>query len=250
MKQYWLTAALMVCAVAVQNVHCEDNKASGWKGKAELGLVNTSGNTKTSSTNARFGMIHEGIQWRQEYKLEQLKTRSQVTDSTTGNREEQLTAERSFGLAKVDYKINEAIYSYGLVDYTDDRFSGYDYVANASLGLGYSFIKRDDMELSGELGFGRRRSQLEDSLEAVNESVSRLAGKFFMQITETARFNQELVAEFGEEFDKTKSTTSLTVNINSSMALSLGYEVIRVSDPPDDKKKSDSQTTVNLVYSF
>ena len=49
---------------------------STWKSQAELGIVNTSGNSKTSTINAKIDATNEKESWRHNLHSEVLKTSS------------------------------------------------------------------------------------------------------------------------------------------------------------------------------
>ncbi|MCO7227176.1 YdiY family protein [Pleionea sp. CnH1-48] len=253
-KLAFLLSALPIVAFAGD---AEENKL--WKGKAEAGLVSTTGNTDTSSTNLKLELVYESGDWRHSFLTEAFLAEAEQVVGTEldgqGNlverRESRDTGEKYYTLIKSDYKFSETAYFYGLVDYTDDRFSGFDYQANASVGLGKNFIKNDKYTLDAEIGYGARRYQEEAQWDAETEGVTRVAGKFQWNISENAKFNQELNSQIGDDITVSKSISALTANINSSMALSIGYEIVHTSDVPSaDIEKTDRKTTVNLVYSF
>ncbi len=234
-----------------------DNEYSSWTGKAELGFVTTTGNTETSSTNGKIDIAYDAGQLLQEFKFEAYKAENDVlvTDPQTNTTQKvtQETANKSYFLSKTGYRYNKASYAFVLVDYEDDNFNGFDYQANFQLGYGHTFFKSKESALSVEGGLGRKRFQKDGSYETVEESVYRFSGKYFTTLSENAKFTQELVADFADSFDTYRSISALSVNINSSMALSVGYEVLHKTEVPvavPAIEKTDKKTTVNLVYNF
>ncbi len=227
---------------------------SPWKSQASLGLVTTSGNTETSSVNLKINAAYEKAAWKHEIKLEGLYAESErVTIDTVNNTTStstETTAERSYSLYKTDYKFSELSYAYGLLDYTDDRFSPFDYIWNVSVGGGRTFIKNDITELLGELGIGRRRYQPEAE-QNTSDTVVRLAGKYSVKLTKTAQFSQELTFEDGD-FLSARSNSLLNVNMNSALALGIGYQVIfnEIDENISDREETDTSLSINLVYSF
>jgi len=226
----------------------DDATESPWKGKAELGVVNSNGNTNTSSSNGKFNLVYDAEKWKQEFRVETYKAESEVEENGVDVMKK--TADRTYFFSKTDYKFSQKSYAYVLLDYADENFTSYDYIGNFSLGFGRSFIKDKETELEGEIGYGLRRYQEKHEIIAEEEEVARLAGAFKQKVSDNANFQQEIVAEFGKDFDVYKSITALTVNINSSMALSVGYEVQHTTEVDEGFEKTDSKTTVNLVYNF
>ncbi len=249
MRKLLVASALIPCVLWASE--SEEVVEPSWKGKAELGFVSASGNTETSSTNGKINLLYEGPKWRQEIRLEVLQAESEVIDSNN-QKVTQKTADRTYGLSKTDYKYSEKSYAYALVDYADENFTDKDYIGNFSIGYGRTLIKEKDQELHGEFGYGLRRYQFKEEYIANEDEVARLAGRYFTTISDNAKFSQELVAEFGKDFDVYKSVTALTVNINSSMAMSVGYEAVHTTEVDEAAgiEKTDSKTTINFVYNF
>jgi putative salt-induced outer membrane protein YdiY len=237
-----------------ENANESSAEKSPWSGKAELGVVSTTGNTEASSSNGRINVQYEAEKWRQEFRLEAYQAESEITD-TNNQKVMQQTADRTYFLSKSDYKYTEKSYAYALIDYADENFTDKDYIANFSLGYGRTLLKGDIHNLHGEIGYGLRRYQPKQSFTAEENEVARFAGKYSWKMSKTANFSQELTAELGKEFDVFKSISALTVNINSSMALSVGYEVLHTSKLDAAAvaagiEKTDTKTTINLVYNF
>ncbi|NVJ61229.1 MAG: DUF481 domain-containing protein [Gammaproteobacteria bacterium] len=221
---------------------------SPWKGKAELGIVDSSGNTNNSSTNGKVNVTYEAEKWKQEFRLETYKAESEVEEN--GVKVVKTTADRTYFYAKSGYKYTEKSYTYALVDYADENFTSYDYIANFSLGYGRVFFKDKEKEFDGEIGYGLRRFQEKQAFLTQEEEVIRLAANYKQSVSSNAVFQQEFVFEFGEEFDVYKSVSALSVNINSSMALSLGYEVQHNTEVDPGFENTDRKAIVNLVYNF
>ncbi len=244
-----LVGTLLAFSVSVfAEGEAADKSASEWSGKAELGIITTTGNTENSSTNGKVNLVYDPEKWRQEFKLETHVAESDVV--VDGEEVTQQTADRTYFLSKTDYKYSERSYAYALVDYADENFTDKDYIGNLSIGYGRTFIKEEHRNFHAEIGYGLRRYQFKQEFDAVEDEVARLAGKYSSKVSDNARFSQELVAELGKEFDIYKSITALTVNINSSMALSLGYEALHTTEVEEGAEKTDTLTTVNLVYNF
>jgi len=113
----------LTCAVA----YATDE---GWSGEAELGFVQTGGNTDAQTMNLKIGLGYSKDKWSHSLKLSALGTRDE--DKTSAGK---YTA----GL-KTDYLISGMSYLWGTVDYVKDRFSGYSYRLSEALGYGCHLI--------------------------------------------------------------------------------------------------------------
>jgi putative salt-induced outer membrane protein len=212
---------------------------SEWAGSGEAGYVATSGNTDTSVLVAKVGVTNEREKWRHTLGLEALKS------DDDGN----TTAERYLASWQSDYKISERDYLFGRLAYEDDKFSGYDYRLTEVIGYGRRVLDTDTMTLDLEAGPGARQSKL-DADGTDKELIFRLAGRYAWQISEHAKFTQELSSDIGQDATISKSVTALQADIMGNLAMKLSFTAKHTSDVPDDVDKTDTETAVTLVYGF
>ena len=210
-----------------------------YKGNVEVGYVNTSGNTETKSLNAKAKVEALYNKWRQTLQLEALNSSS----------ENVTTAERYLGSLKSDYRFSKRDYAFGLLNYENDRFSGYDYRASATIGYGRRVIDTTPLWLELEVGPGARRSKLNDD-GTQDEAVVRLAGSLGWQVSKTSLFEQDLSTEIGDDASISRSVSALSTQILGRLAMKLSYTYRYTSTVPEGVKKQDTETSVTLVYKF
>lgn len=210
-----------------------------YKGSVELGYVDTSGNTETKTLNAKAKVEAMYKKWRQMLQLEALNTSTQ--DVTT--------AERYLAQLKTDYQFSKRDYTFGLLNYENDRFSGYDYWTSITLGYGRRVIDEKSLWLELEGGPGYRYSKLSDG-DSLDEAILRLAGGLGWQISESALFEQDLSTEIGEDVTINRSVSALSMQIIGSLAMKLSYTYRHTSEVPEGVKKADTKTSLTLVYQF
>lgn len=220
--------------------------ASDWKMSAELGYVMTSGNSETSTTNAKFDATHEKEVWRNNVHAEALgaSTTDKTTNVTT------TSAERYQLSGKSDYKFSEFNYAFGLANYDKDRFSGYEYQTTVAVGYGRRLLQKDDMTLDLEVGPGIRIIKLDNAADSDSEGILRAAAKYLWKLSETSSFTEDLSVDSGKDLTVSKSVTALTAKVNTSLAMKLTVTVKHNSDVPAGNEKTDTETALNLVYSF
>jgi len=229
--------------VGLQGVAAEADpvgEKSHWDGEAGLGYVGTTGNTRTDTFNARVDMTHEKDKWR-----------NNLAANTFYSKNSDLkTAEKYFISGQSNYSYSQHMSLFGRASYEDDRFSGYEYQTTATVGLGHRFLDaRPSMTLDLEAGGGIKGYQ-EEGRNSETEGILRLAGKYVWDFREKSKFSQELSSDIGEQFTVNKSITSLTAQLRGNFAINLGYTVKYTSRVPEGKKKTDTETTINLVYVF
>ncbi len=238
-----LFVGCLLAMINVQGVAAEAVPGAAkphWNGETGLGYVGTTGNTRTSTFNAKADLTHEKDQWRNNLTANVLYTRSSDVK----------TAEKYFISGQSNYRYSGHMSLFGRASYEDDRFSGYEYQATATVGLGHRFLTtRPLMTLDLEAGGGIKAYQ-EEGRNNVNEAVFRLAGKYVWNFREKSKFSQELSSDIGKQFTVDKSITSLTAQLLGNFAVNLGYTVKYTSRVPQNKKKIDTETTINLVYVF
>lgn len=237
-KKNFLAVGLVTLFISTSLVAAEKTVPASWKGEAELGYISTSGNTDTETLNAKAKAINERDKWKHTFIAEATK----ASDSGT------VTAQRSFLSGKTAYKFGKKSYVFGLLEYEDDRFSGYDYQANLIIGYGQNLIKNDMLAWDAEIGAGTKQSELNTG-EKSNEGIAYVGTEVDWKISKSASFNEKLTVESGDA-TITKSVSALKAKINSSLASKITYTVKHVSEVPVGVEKTDKELAVTLVYSF
>lgn len=211
----------------------------GWRGEVELGVVETRGNSTTSTMKFKSAAVRESEQWIHDFALEALNTSS----------DDETTAERYLLEGKAKYRLPEQRYWFGNVKYEDNRFSGYDYQATVTVGYGARIRETPVYFVDLEAGPGARRSVLRDN-GAEEDVILRLFGEFDWTINQYASFNQKLTVEAGQDSTNTKSETGLKSKIAESLALKAGYIIRHASSVPVGTEKTDRELTLTVVYDF
>jgi len=220
-----------------------------WSGEANLSYIDNSGNTESTNLDFRSGATRDGEDWRNIYKLEASNETSEQEDED-GNKSEVRTAESYFASAKAEYKFGEKSYFFGLLEYEDDRFSGYDYEASVTFGYGRDILMNKVHELSADAGIGYRESKETETGDVVEEAVLRLGALYLWRISDTATFDEDFSTEIGEEKTVTKSYTRLKVKINGSLHGFVAYEIKHTDEVPEGTKNSDRKFMVGVNYTF
>ncbi|MFO7603562.1 MAG: DUF481 domain-containing protein [Gammaproteobacteria bacterium] len=235
-KHYAIVPAMFL----LSSVALAENGASVvWHGEAELGFISTSGNTKTETLNTKAKITNERDRWKH----------TGLAEATRISDQEVVTAERYFLSGKTDYKYTDVSYLFGLLNYEDDRFSGYHYQASLIAGYGHKLINDDRMKLNAELGAGTRHNE---TLAGIKNDEGVVYGAMDMKwtISKSSSLNEKLTVESGSDATTTKSVTSLQSKINSKLASKITYTIKHVSAVPAGVEKTDRETAVTLVYSF
>ena len=210
---------VVMCAVTMMalGVRSAPLQAEPWSGKGELGLVLAQGNSDAETINAKLEMARQTDAWKNSFTLAALRA------SNDGER----NAERYAASWQTDFRFSPESYWYNGARYEDDRFSGFDYQASLTTGLGHRFIDEDELKIFGQAGVGYRR--LENSLTGESD---------------------DSVIFSGESNTFAANELALEVKINSRLSVAAGLGVRHNTDPPAGRDKTDTLTTLNLVYGF
>ncbi|MFW5926703.1 MAG: DUF481 domain-containing protein [Wenzhouxiangella sp.] len=219
---------------------CAAPVAADWAGKSELGLVIARGNTDSETANARIEFLYEAQRWHNESIVRGVRA------SDSG----ETTASRYVFSNKTDYDFSERSYAWGALRYDRDRFSSFKHQASAAVGFGRHLIENERHSLVGEIGPGFRYSEHRATGESENETMLRGYLKYDWAISETAELVNRLLVETASENTFAENELSLSVAINSRLALKAGLAVRHNTDVDPGRENTDTLTTVNLVYNF
>jgi putative salt-induced outer membrane protein len=226
----------LVHAGAIPASHAEP----GWSGKSEAGAVITSGNSETQSGNAKFDTAYELERWKHSFGVSGL-----VAKDDTGT-----NAERYEGRAQSDYQWTGKTYAFAALRYEDDHYTGFDYQATLTTGLGRKFIDNETTKFTGQLGAGYRRISVLPDFEESGQAIARGDINFEHALTGTTKVLEKFLVEAGSDNTFLQNELSLQVNMSRTLALAVGYAVRHNTDPPIGQEETDTVSTINLVHAF
>lgn len=226
-----------------------EEPAKTWSTSAELGAIATSGNTKGTSITGKIDSKQELKQWSNEYAFAAFYKEDELTNAA-GDKVSEKSAERFFVSGKGGYKLDSdhaKLFVFG--SYTDDTFGAYTKYALASVGYGDRIYQDDSKTLDAEIGPGYFTGRTSDD-RTENGAMVRGAATLNWKLSDTADFKQTLSVEMGENNTRTGAESSVSARINGKMQMKAAFLVMNDSDVPVGKKKTDTQTSLTLVYSF
>lgn len=215
-------------------------ETSDWSGSGELGLVFNRGNSDSESANAKVEALYEQGAWSNE------SSASGVYSRDSGN-----TSANRFVLAnRTDYQFGGHRYAVGALRYDRDKFSSLKYQASAALGYGYRLIDNETHLLRIEAGPGLRLSEVRATGKEQNQAIARAFFDYSWNVSETTQFENKLLIETGSDNTFAENATALSVAVNARVSLKAGLTFRHNTDVDPGKKKTDTLSTVNLVYNF
>lgn len=209
-------------------------------GRGELGLVVARGNSETETANARLELLYGHERWSNE------STFSVVYSRDTG----ETTNSRYVIGNKTSYDLSERSYILGALRYDRDRFSSYIYQSSISLGYGRRLIQSERHRLNAEIGPGFRLAEIRETGESENEAIIRGFLDYRWTISDSAELTNRFLVESGQDNTFVENAVGLTVAINSRVSMKTGVAVRHNTEVEPGRKKTDTLSTVNLVYNF
>jgi putative salt-induced outer membrane protein len=230
-----------ILAAALLSASAMTAQADGWSGAGEFGLVVSSGNADTSTVNAKLGLKKEDAAWLYEGTI--LALRAEGGD--------EVTAERWEVAAKAGYKINDISYIYGSYRHEDDNFAPFERQTTVAVGYGRQVIKNDSTELKFEAGPGYKWVDPESwEFDSQGELVLRGNMEFKHAFNDNVAFYDMLLLESGSDNTFVQNDAGVQVKMTERLALKAGLLVRHNTDVVAPTKKTDTLTTINLVYGF
>ena len=226
-----------------------DDTKQGWNTSAELGAISTSGNTVGTSVTGKIDAKQELPDWSNEYILAGYFKDEEVTDDN-GDKVRERSAQRYSFSAKTAYKLlQDHDKLYALATHVDDRFGAYLRYSTIGVGYGTQTYQSDTHTLDVEIGPGYFRGARSTG-ETDNGLTVRGAANLKWKLSDNAQFTQNLSVERGTSNIHSLAETALRTKINSTMQMKAAFSVRNDTNVPEDKKNTDTQTSVTLVYSF
>ena len=243
---------LLISAMAVASISTQAEEApKPWALTAELGAIQTTGNTNTATVKAKVDASYTSGSWVNKFLADILYKEDELEDATTGDKVKEKTAEKYFLSYQLDYKLDgDQSYIYGLGSYTDDKFGGI--AENKTVSAGYGMLIIDNAKYTLDADFGPGYTWINNqSGENTESPILYVAAAFKWQVTQFSEFTLASSVEpsfKGEKNVRTKGNIGFSSRIHDSLQMKLGYSLENNSKVDEEFEKLDTETSVTLVY--
>jgi len=224
-------------------------EGSSWYTSAELGAITTSGNTEGTSVTGKIDARHEMANWSNEYIFSGY-FKEDVNRNDDGSTTRTRSAERYTLSAKAAYKLLEDGHrAFLLGSHVNDKFGAYTRYSSVGIGYGTQLLKRDNETVDVEVGPGYFHG--ENALGGVESGMTvRGAAQLRWRVSPSAALSQSVSVERGTSNMHSIAETALSTKINDTMQMKAAFSARNDTNVPDNKKNTDTQTSLTLVYSF
>jgi putative salt-induced outer membrane protein YdiY len=250
MKSILILSALALAHGYAAADSLEPVNAHGWNTSAELGAISTSGNTVGTSVTGKIDAKQEKHNWSNEYILSGYFKDEEVTNAN-GDKVRERSAQRYSLSAKAGYKLlhDDHAKLFALATHVDDRFGAYTHYSTVGIGYGTQTYQSDTHTLDVEIGPGYFRGVRSEGTTE-NGPTIRSAANLKWKLSDSAQFSQNVTVERGADNMHSQAETALRTKINSTMQMKAAFNIRNDTNVPAEKKNTDTQTSVTLVYSF
>ncbi len=211
----------------------------GWKGRVEAGASLARGNSRTTRLFGTLAFKKEGLTTRQAI--------DGLADYQTdrGN----VSRERYQAGYKFDYKFGERLYLTTLVQWDQDRLSGFARRFTQTLSLGYRVLNGNGVVWDLEAGPGSQQIRFTDGSDDV-QAIGRGTSAFNWKPLSRLEFSNNSSVFAGSQNTTVTNTAALTVSIVGPLSSRLGWFWQRESNPPNNREQVDSTLRATIVYDF
>lgn len=210
-----------------------------WAGRFAAGYSASTGNTESSTLNARVLVAYQRGRFRHGVNFAGNRT----TDRTG------TTGERTVLGGKTEYRMDESQYLFLTAQYERDRFAGFDRRTSEAFGYGRHLFRDERHELDAEFGIGARQVRYVAG-NRDNVAIARLASSWRWQVTGTTEFTSQVVHEYGSDNRFTEAGLALKTDLIGNLFSSISYTLKHNSVVPAGVRHTDTLTTVQLGYRF
>ncbi len=242
-------AAAHGCAAAAPDSTAKIVAERGWNTSAELGAIMTSGNTVGTSVTGKIDAKQELNDWSNHYIVSGYFKEDENTRED-GSKVRERSAERYSLSAKAAYKLmEEGEKMFVLASHVDDKFGAYTRYSTLGVGHGSRWYTSSDKTIDVEIGPGYFTGVRPDG-EGEHGLTVRGAAAMKWKISDSAVLTQTMSVERGTSNMHSAAETALSTKINGTMQMKAAFVARNDTVVPEDKKNTDTQTSVTLVYSF
>lgn len=224
-----------------------------WTGNGELGYASANGNSTTESLNGRLNMKYADGFWAHSFDLSGLRATGEFTrtaDDGSTELERRTTANRYTVNGNSAYLMDARGTINTSLRHEQDDFGTYSRQQSLSLSYGNRVVDGEKAQLDLQIGPGYRRThhRLDDEEQAGPIARGRIGLKYAM--SENTELVNTLLVESGDYNTFAQNDLGVSVAMNSHLALKAGWQARHNSNVDDDRKKTDTLTTMNVVYKF
>lgn len=242
-----LAALVALLALPTALAAQDDEKELGWFDTAELSLVQTGGNSESTTFGFKNELRHEWERATFRSVIGGLRTETtRITIRAIGTspddvriveeEDRETTAERYQARARYDRQVHDRAFLFGGAGWERNTFAGFENRTNAVVGAGLTWFDREGARFKTDLGVTvTHQDDVDDDLTTDDTFAGlRLSYEYMRQVTGNSTFTSELVVD--ENLNATEDlradfTNAISVSMSERMALKAAHQVLYDNEP-------------------
>lgn len=236
-----ILAALAVPAASLaDDLTAPPTVPTPWSGDASAGYLRTTGNTNSTSLNAKANVDWKSAPWENQF------TGQGAYASSKGAS----TAEAYQASDKLSYDLSPNDFVFTSLGYSNDRFAGIVSRFTEAVGYGRHLVRTDRQTLDGSIGAGLSQQRRAEDNHYGDQFVGLFDLAYTLKITDTSQFKQTLHVESGKDNTFINPVSELRFVVIGNIIATLGYDWRHNTSVPPGNVHTDTMTTINFGYTF
>ena len=237
-----------------------------WSGSASIGATRTTGNSESSVVNGSVRLTKSVNRWEHLVFGSAFKgktsivvidrdTNGDVIIDAEGREQRSIVRGNTPDRLSLGYQprffYTDKIYIFGILDWERDEPSNIKTATRQILGVGYRFFKDESGLLTGEIGVGKKSSDLVEG-DDIDGAIGYLGVNYIKNFTDTATFNADLGSDFGSDNNFVEFGLGLTFKLSDTLNFKIAHFTRNNSNLDSGgsplSSDNDSLTSINLVF--
>lgn len=213
---------------------------SPWSGSIDFGGAQSTGNSQTEQVNLLGALQYTTDTWEHH-----LRTRFDFLRDSG-----EVSTRRFVASYQPRYNITDRLYGFGIFRYLDDNPAGWRFQVNQNAGLGYRIFPDPPFQWTFESGPGSSQSEDTDNEDLKVQFTWYASNTLSWEIYDGVTISDEATALAGTYNSELSNTIALTVALVKGLGTRIAYDVRYNTNPPRNRKSTDTVARASVVYSF
>ncbi|PKF56283.1 hypothetical protein CW748_09980 [Alteromonadales bacterium alter-6D02] len=212
-----------------------------WELAAEVGGSFTTGNTKTKSFKAK-------LKGSLGYEYGRI---TYIAQSYRKKDNDEVSANRWKISLKNNLHFSEHASSFAIAEYEKDQFAEHNSISLFAAGYTQRLYDNEYIRWDADIGPGYNLKKFDDRDES--QRIAHIGTNLKVKFSDQSEFSQKVVADLALDQDASdiiRSESALSTSILENLKMKLAFALRRDSLPGEGKEKTDTETSVSLVFIF
>lgn len=208
------------------------------------GMIQT-GDNESYTENGEFDI---------KYLHNQMTYTGQFNTLYNDNKSNNEVEQRNQAQGQAQYNLDKVNYIFVNTDYLIDSNDGYDYIWNTQSGYGRQLFENTSqtMTLDAQAGPGYRIAPSNDEDTSIQDNQATLNASiiYAWKFTPKSTFKQTISTSYAQTDTITTAQTSVETKLYKNIGIQFSVNVTHHTATPENSEKTNTLSTINVVYDF